>query len=313
MKMKPYLLLVEPTMKALEDQLDATYTVLRLYDESQKQAIERSLQDIRAVSTGGGGGISNEWIEKLPNLGVIAVNGVGTDRIDLKFARERNVDVATTLGVLTDDVADVGIALMLAVLRNVAAGDAYVRGGEWTKGSFPLGVSPKGKRVGILGLGQIGKAFGRKAEAFGMSVRYWNRSPVSDTNWKSCASPVELAEDSDVLCVVVAATSETQNIVDAAVLKALGSKGYLINIARGAVVDEDALLDALNNGGIAGAGLDVFLNEPNIREEFFTTPNTVLLPHIGSATMETRTAMGDLVLKNLAAFFAGEKPPTTVN
>ncbi len=311
--MKPELLLVEPMMKAIEDKLDALYTVHRLYDESQKQAIEEALPRIRAASTGGGGGISNEWIEKLPNLGVIAVNGVGTDRIDLKFARQRNIDVATTLGVLTDDVADVGIALMLAVLRHVAAGDAYVRSGNWSKGGFPLGTSPKGKRLGILGLGQIGKAFGRKAEAFGMEVRYWNRSPVTDTTWKACASPTELAEDSDVLCVVVAATAETRNIVDAGILKALGPKGYLINIARGTVVDEDALLDALKSGGIAGAGLDVFVNEPNIRQDFFAAPNTVLLPHVGSATLETRMAMGDLVLKNLAAYFAGEKPPTTVN
>lgn len=311
--MKPDILLVEPMMQAIEDQLDALYTVHRLYNEVEKPAIEAALPTIRAVATGGGTGLSNEWIKKLPQLGVIAVNGVGTDRIDLKLARARNIDVATTLGVLTDDVADTGIALMLALLRLVAAGDAYVRNGQWPKSGFPLGTSPKGKRLGILGLGQIGKAFGRKAEAFGMSVRYWNRSPVTDSDWKSCASPIALAEDSDVLCVVIAATAETRNIVDAEMLKALGPKGYLINIARGTVVDEEALLAALNNGDIAGAGLDVFVNEPNIREEFFTAPNTVLMPHVGSATLETRMAMGDLVLKNLAAHFAGEKPPTTVN
>lgn len=311
--MKPDILLVEPMMQAIEDQLDALYTVHRLYNEAEKPAIEAALKTIRAVATGGGTGLSSEWIEKLPQLGVIAVNGVGTDRIDLKLARARNIDVATTLGVLTDDVADTGIALMLALLRHVAAGDAYVRGGQWPQGGFPLGTSPKGKRLGILGLGQIGKAFGRKAEAFGMSVRYWNRSPVADSDWKSCASPIALAEDSDVLCVVIAATAETHNIVDAEMLKALGPKGYLINIARGTVVDEDALLAALNDGGIAGAGLDVFVNEPNIRQEFFTAPNTVLMPHVGSATLETRMAMGDLVLKNLAAHFAGEKPPTTIN
>ncbi|AYD03973.1 2-hydroxyacid dehydrogenase [Neorhizobium sp. NCHU2750] len=311
--MKPDILLLEPMMKPIEEQLDALYTVHRAYDGSQKAGVEEALPRIRGVATGGGGGISNEWIEKLPSLGVIAVNGVGTDRIDLKFARERNIDVATTLGVLTDDVADIGIALMLAVLRHIAYGDAYLRNGKWTKGEFPLGVSPKGKRVGILGLGQIGKAFGRKAEAFGMSVRYWNRSPVSDTDWKACATPIELAEDSDVLCVVISANAETRNIINADILKALGPKGYLINIARGTVVDEDALLAALNDGTIAGAGLDVFVNEPSIRPDFFTAPNTVLMPHQGSATIETRLGMGEMVLKNLAAYFAGEKPPTTVN
>lgn len=311
--MKPDLLLLEQMMKPIEEQLDALYTVHRAYDPSQKQSIEEALPRIRAAATGGGGGISNEWIEKLPNLGVVAVNGVGTDRIDLKFARERNIDVATTLGVLTDDVADVGIALILSVLRQVVAGDAYVRSGSWKKGGFPLATSPKGKKLGILGLGQIGKAVGQKAEAFGMDVRFWNRSPVKDTSWKACASPLDLARDSDVLCVVISANSETFNIINAEMLEALGPNGYLINIARGTVVDEDALLAALTSGKIAGAGLDVFVNEPNIREEFFTAPNTVLLPHVGSATHETRSGMGELVLKNLAAYFAGEKPPTTVN
>ncbi len=311
--MKPDLLLLEPMMKPIEEQLDALYTVHRAFDPTQKQAIEEALPRIRAAATGGGGGISNEWIEKLPNLGVVAVNGVGTDKIDLKFARERNIDVATTLGVLTDDVADVGIALILSVLRQVVAGDTYVRSGNWSKGGFPLATSPKGKKLGILGLGQIGKAVGRKAEAFGMEVRYWNRSPVKDTDWKACASPIELAQDSDVLCVVISANAQTFNIVNAEMLEALGPKGYLINIARGTVVDEDALLAALTSGKIAGAGLDVFVNEPNIREEFFTAPNTVLLPHVGSATVETRIAMGEMVLNNLAAYFAGEKPPTTVN
>ncbi|TCV72189.1 lactate dehydrogenase-like 2-hydroxyacid dehydrogenase [Neorhizobium sp. R1-B] len=311
--MKPDILLVEPMMQFIEDKLDAAYIVHRMYDPNQKTSLEAALPRIKAVATGGGTGITNEWIERLPALGVIAINGVGTDKVDLGFARSRNIDVTTTPGVLTDDVADTGIALMLAALRHVARGDAFVREGRWGKEPFPLGHSPKGKRVGILGLGQIGKAFGRRAEAFGMSVRYWNRSPVKDTTWKSCASPVALAEDSDVLCVIIAATAETRNIVNAEVLKALGPNGLLINIARGTVVDEDALLAALNGGTIAGAGLDVFVNEPNIREEFFSAPNTVLMPHQGSATVETRVAMGELVLANIAAHFAGEKPPTTVN
>ncbi|TCR85983.1 2-hydroxyacid dehydrogenase [Rhizobium sp. BK376] len=311
--MKPGILLVEPMMQIIEERLDEAYTVHRLYEPAHKAAIDAALPGIRAVATGGGTGLSNEWIEKMPSLGVIAINGVGTDKIDLKFARSRNIDVTTTPGVLTDDVADIGIALMLGVLRHVAKGDAFVRQGKWGADGFPLGHSPKGKRVGILGLGQIGKAFGKRAEAFGMAVRYWNRSPVTDTNWKSCSSPLELAEDSDVLVVCIAASAATQNIVDANVLRALGSGGILINVARGSVVDEDALLAALNDGTIAAAGLDVFVNEPTIREAFRSAPNTVLMPHQGSATVETRIAMGELVLANIAAHFAGEKPPTTVN
>ncbi|NLS04076.1 2-hydroxyacid dehydrogenase [Rhizobium sp. P32RR-XVIII] len=300
-------------MKLIEDKLDDAYTVHRMYDPDGKAALEAALPNIRAVATGGGTGLSNEWFEKLPSLGVIAINGVGTDKVDLKFARSRNVDVTTTPGVLTDDVADLGIALTLAVLRHVAKGDSFVRDGKWGREPFPLGHSPKGKRVGILGLGQIGKAFGRRAEAFGMDVRYWNRSPITDVAWKVCASPVALAEDSDILVLTIAASAATQNIVSADMLKALGKTGVLINIARGSVVDEDALLAALNDGTIAGAGLDVFVNEPKIREDFFTAPNTVLMPHQASATVETRVAMGELVLANIAAHFAGEKPPTTVN
>ncbi|MDH7787037.1 lactate dehydrogenase-like 2-hydroxyacid dehydrogenase [Ochrobactrum sp. 19YEA23] len=308
------ILLVEPMMSAIEERLDAGYKVHRLYKADEKAAIDAALGSIRAVVTGGGSGLSNEWIERLPSLGLIAINGVGTDKVDLPFARSRNVHVSTTPGVLTDDVADTGIALMLALLRHVALGDSFVREGKWAeRQAFPLGISPKGKRIGVLGLGQIGKSLAKRAEAFGMEVHYWNRSPVADKNWVAHASPVELAENCDVLAVCVAANASTANIVNADVLTALGNKGYLVNVARGTVVDEDALLAALNDGVIAGAGLDVFVNEPTIREEFFTAPNTVLMPHQGSATVETRIGMGELVLANLQAYFAGDVPPTKVN
>jgi lactate dehydrogenase-like 2-hydroxyacid dehydrogenase len=306
-------LLVEPLIQPIEDRLDATYTVHRLYDPAGKAELEAALPNIRAVITGGGTGLPNEWMEKLPSLGIIAINGVGTDKVDLRFARSHGIDVTTTPGVLTDDVADLGIALTLALLRHVAKGDTFVREDRWGREPFPLGTSPKGKRVGILGLGQIGKAFGRRAEALGMVPRYWNRSPAADVTWKCCASPVALAEDSDILVLTIAASAATQNIVNADVLKALGKTGYLINLARGSVVDEDALLAALKDGSIAGAGLDVFVNEPRIRQEFFSAPNTVLMPHQASATIETRIAMGELVLANVAAHFAGTRPPTTVN
>jgi len=307
-------LLIEPMMPLIEEQLDAAYKVLRLYKPEDKAAIDAAQGVIRVVVTGGGTGLSNEWIERLPSLGLIAINGVGTDKVDLVFTRDRNVYVSTTPGVLTDDVADIGIALMLAVMRHVATGDQFVRESKWARREgFPLGVSPKGKRIGILGLGQIGKSFARRAEAFGMEVHYWNRSPVTDTNWIAHMTPVELAQHSDVLAVCVAANPSTANIVNTDVLAALGSKGYLINVARGSVIDEDALLAALNNEVIAGAGLDVFVNEPTIHEDFLTAPNTVLMPHQGSATVETRVGMGELVLANLAAYFSGDIPPTTVN
>lgn len=312
--MKPDILLVEPMLDEIEARLDDTYVVHRLYESPGQAAIEAALPAIRAVVTGGGTGLSNDYIDSLQALGVIAINGVGTDKVDLVKARGRNIDVTTTPGVLTDDVADIGMALMLAVFRHVTKGDSFVREGRWTRGeAFPLGTSPKGKRLGILGLGQIGRALGRRAEAFGMSVGYWNRSPQSDTGWAAYPTPSELAACSNVLAVCVAANAATQGIVNTDVLEALGPKGIVVNVARGSVVDEDALLCALKNGTIAGAGLDVFVGEPRIREEFFTAPNTVLMPHQGSATRETRIAMGEIVLANLKAFFNGEKPPTTVN
>ncbi|WP_343316132.1 2-hydroxyacid dehydrogenase [Brucella sp. BE17] len=301
-------------MALIEEKLDAGYKVHRLYRAEEKTEIEAALGKIRAVVTGGGSGLSNEWIARLPALGIIAINGVGTDKVDLEFARDRGVNVTTTPGLLSDDVADIGIILMLDLLRHVTAGDGFVREGRWARGeAFSLGVSPKGKRIGVLGLGQIGRSMARRAEAFGMQVHYWNRSPVENTDWIAHASPVELAKNSDVLAVCVAANPSTANIVNADVLAALGSKAYLVNVSRGSVVDEDALLDALENGVIAGAGLDVFVNEPTIRDEFLSAPNTVLMPHQGSATVETRIAMGELVLENIQAFFAGQTPPSTVN
>ncbi|MDK1377339.1 MULTISPECIES: 2-hydroxyacid dehydrogenase [unclassified Sinorhizobium] len=312
--MKPDLLLVEPMMPLVMEELHRDYTVHRLYEAADRPALEAALPSIRAVATGGGTGLSNDWIEKLPSLGIIAINGVGTDKVDLAHARGRNIDVTTTPGVLTDDVADLGIALMLAVLRRLGEGDRLVREGRWAAGEqLPLGHSPKGKRIGVLGLGQIGRALALRAEAFGMSVRYWNRSRLTDVTWVAHESPADLARDSDVLAVCVAASAATQNIVDTAVLEALGPKGIVVNVARGSVVDEDALIEALRSGTIAGAGLDVFVNEPKIRSEFHSTPNTVLMPHQGSATVETRLAMGRLVLANLAAHFAGQKSPNVAN
>ncbi|MFN7023318.1 MAG: 2-hydroxyacid dehydrogenase [Pseudorhizobium sp.] len=298
----------------IEARLDEAYVVHRLYDPTAQAAINAALPAVRAVVSGGGTGLSNDQIDSLPALGIIAINGVGTDKVDLVKARSRNIDVTTTPGVLTDDVADMGMALMLAVLRHVAKGDSFVREGRWAKGEgFPLGTSPKGKRLGILGLGQIGLALARRAEAFGMSVGYWNRSQQQDTHWTSYSTPTELAASSDVLAICVAANAATQGIVNAQVLKALGPEGVVVNVARGSVLDEDALLQALKAGAIAGAGLDVFLGEPHIREDLFNAPNTVLMPHQGSATRETRVAMGEIVLANLQAFFNGEKPPTAVN
>lgn len=307
-------MLVEPMLDEIEARLDQAYDVHRLGLEADRARIEANPLAIRAVVTGGGTGLSRDWFDRLGALGLVAINGVGTDKVDLELARSRGVHVSTTPGVLADDVADMGMALILGVLRRIAEGDRFVREGRWASGGKPaLGASLKGKRLGILGLGQIGRAMGRRAEAFGMRVGYWNRSARNgEAGWEKFGSPVELAAASDVLAVCVAATLQTDRIVGREVLAALGPDGLLVNVARGSIVDEDALVAALKAGAIAGAGLDVFMGEPNIRKEFLTLENVLLAPHQGSATVETRRAMGEIVLANLAAYFAGATPPTSV-
>lgn len=312
--MKPELLLVEPMTPAIEARLDADYKVIRLFAPEGRAAAEAARPTIRAVVTGGGTGIAPDWIEAMPKLGIVAINGVGTDKVDLALARSRGVDVTTTPGTLTDDVADMGLALILAALRRIVEGDGFVRAGRWAaREKFPLGASLKGKRLGVLGLGQIGRALAARCEACGMKPRYWSRSVVEGVEWPRLEDAVALAQDSDVLAVCVAANAQTKGLVNAEVLAALGPTGVLVNVARGSVVDEPALIAALEGAKIAGAGLDVFEDEPRIREAFLGLENVVLAPHQGSATAETRIAMGEMVLANLSAYFAGLRPPAVVN
>lgn len=310
--MRPELLLVEPMMPPIEARLDESYIVHRLYDAGQRDAIEAACGRIRAVVTGGASGIGADWIEQLPGLGIVAVNGVGTDKVDLELARSRGIQVTTTPGALTEDVADMGMALMLAVLRRIVEGDRFIRDGRWAAGEkLQLGSSLRGRRLGVLGLGQIGRALAARAEVFGMAVRYCDKF-ATEARWTRLPDPAALAADSDVLAVCVAASPATRGIVAAAVLDALGPQGVLVNVARGSVVDEDALIVALREGRIAAAGLDVFEDEPQIRPEFLALPTAVLTPHQASATLETRLRMGEIVLENLAAHFAGEQPPALV-
>lgn len=307
-------MLVEPMLDEIEARLDVAYDVHRLDRDEDRKRIATHPERIRAAVSGGGTGLPREWFGRLPALGLVAINGVGTDKVDLEFARSRGIHVSTTPGILTDDVADAGMALILGVLRRVGEGDRLVREGRWASGGrLALGSSLKGRRLGILGFGQIGKALARRASAFGMHIGYWNRSDTeAEPDWRRHATPVELARASDVLAVCVAGTPQTENMVGREILAALGPNGVLINIARGSVVDEDALISALKDGGIAAAGLDVFVGEPKIRPEFLSLENLLLMPHQGSATIETRRAMGEIVLANLAAYFDGETPPTSV-
>jgi lactate dehydrogenase-like 2-hydroxyacid dehydrogenase len=267
---------------------------------------------VRAIVTGGGHGADNEIVDALPALEIIAINGIGTDAVDLERARARSVRVTTTPGVLTEDVADLALGLLLATSRRICVADRFVRAGRWPAGRLPLSAQVSGKRLGLLGLGQIGRAVARRAEGFGMSIAYCEPHPYNDITYRFQPDLQQLAEESDFLVVAASGGPATRGLVDRRVLDAIGPTGILINVARGSVVDEPALVAALVDGRLGGAGLDVFAHEPEVPPALLTMDNVVLSPHRASATVETRRAMADLVLANLAAHFAGQEPLTPV-
>jgi lactate dehydrogenase-like 2-hydroxyacid dehydrogenase len=311
--MKPEILLIESMMPETEAQLDAAYRVHRLYNAQDRAALLKEVGGaVRAVATGGRLGASGDIIDALPRLEIIAINGVGTDAVDLDRARARSIRVTTTPDVLTEDVADLALGLMIAVSRRICAGDRFVRAGRWANDHMPLAASVHGKRLGIFGLGHIGRAVARRAEGFSMPIAYTERHPVQDCAYRFEPELAALAEDSDFLVLAASATAATHNIVTRTVLDALGPSGILINVSRGSVVDEDALVAALAEKRLGGAGLDVFAHEPQAPRALWSMDNVVLMPHQASATVETRHAMADLVLANLAAHFAGRELPTPV-
>src|SRR4051812_1967619 len=262
---------------------------------------------VRGCVTNGHSGPPPEMIDRMPKLEIIASASVGYDGIPVEYARSKGIPVTNTPEVLNDDVADLAIGLMIMTARNLVTTDRYVRSGRWPKeGEYPLAQKASGKRVGILGMGRIGKEIGKRAEAMNNTVAYHSRRPVTDVAYKHYPDLVELAKNSDFLVVIIPATAQTNKIVNKAVIEALGPTGILVNVARGAVVDEDALVDALKSGKLGGAGLDVFVNEPQVPPELFAMDNVVLQPHVGSATHDTRRAMSQLVLDNLDAHFAGK-------
>jgi len=248
-------------------------------------------------------GASAELIDALPALKVIACRGIGFDRIDLERARRRGIQVSGTPDVLTACVADLTFGLLIDVARRISASDRFVRAGRWTEGKYPLTTDVCGKRLGIVGLGRIGRAIGQRAAGFAMEVRYTGRRPADGVAFGFEPALDALARWADFLVIAVPGGPSTEGLISASILKALGAAGFLINISRGSVVDQDALVRALSDGTIAGAGLDVFADEPNVPGELLSMENVVLTPHVGSGTVETRKAMEDLVLANLQAFF----------
>jgi lactate dehydrogenase-like 2-hydroxyacid dehydrogenase len=259
--------------------------------------------EIRAVVTSGRIGVDAKLMAALPNLGAVVNFGVGYDSIDVEAAAASGVAISNTPDVLTDCVADTAVGLMIDVMRRFCAADRYVRAGRWAaEGTYPLTRQVSNSRVGIIGLGRIGSAIALRLSAFGCAIAYHNRRPVEGTRYKYVESAVELARTVDVLIVATSGGSGTQGLVNREVIEALGADGYLVNIARGSVVDEDALVSALTEGRLAGAGLDVFADEPNVPEALLSLDNVVLLPHVGSGTVETRAAMEELTLRNLESF-----------
>jgi lactate dehydrogenase-like 2-hydroxyacid dehydrogenase len=248
-----------------------------------------------------------------PKLEIVASFGVGYDHIDAEYAREHNIVVANTPDVLTEEVADIAMGLLIATLREFVKADRYLRSGLWRTQNFPLSVgSLRDRKVGMVGMGRIGQAIGRRLDAARVPVVYHSRNPAPGVSYKHYPDLLEMAKAVDTLVIIIPGGPATAKLINADVLKTLGPRGVVINVARGSVVDEPALIAALKSGTILAAGLDVFANEPNVPDELRAMQNVVLLPHIGSASVVTRNAMDQLVVDNLKAWFAGKPPLTPV-
>jgi hydroxypyruvate reductase len=286
--------------------LGGLFTVHERLHETDPKAFTALAPRIRVIAAQGETQVNASLIASLPALRLISVMGVGYDGVDVAAAKAHGVTVTHTPDVLNDEVADTAIGLMLCVSRQLPAADRFVREGQWLKGPMPLQRKMSGSRLGIVGMGRIAKAIAHRAEAFGMSIAYTARSAKGDLPYAYYPSATALAAQSDFLVVITPGGAGTRKLINAEVLSALGKKGILVNVARGSVVDEQALIQALRDGVIGGAALDVFEDEPRVPQALIDMPHVVLAPHIGSATRETREAMCDLAVNNVRAFFAGQ-------
>jgi hydroxypyruvate reductase len=311
--MKQEIILVAPIYPSVQEILEKEFRVHRLYEATDANVFAASVSTrVQALATFAGKGADAKLMDLLPNLKLIAHFGVGYDSIDTSAAAKRGIRVTNTPDVLNECVADTAMALTLNVLRKFPQSEAYLRSGYWeTRGAFPFATSLGGKTMGIIGLGRIGEAIAKRAQASGMKIAYHNRNKKK-VAYDYYPDPVSLGKASDVLMLVTPGGAETRNLVDSKVLDALGPKGFLINIARGTVVDQPVLLKYLQENRIAGAGLDVFAEEPKVPAAFYALDNAVLFPHMGSSTHETRFAMGMVQVANIRAHYEGKPLLTPV-
>jgi lactate dehydrogenase-like 2-hydroxyacid dehydrogenase len=297
---RPTVLQVGRFPARFNERLQRDYQLIRLWE--QKDFIAEHGAEVDIVVTSARYGCSAEQLAQMPNLKAICSFGVGHDSIAVEEARARGIPISTTPEVLNECVADTAIGLIIDTARQFAASDQHVRQGNWLKGQYPLTRKVSGKKLGIVGFGRIGKEIAKRAAGFDMDIRYHNRRPDPSADYGYEADLKALASWADFLVLACPGGASTHHLIDAEVLAALGAEGILVNISRGSVVDEPALVAALQAGTLGGAGLDVFEDEPRVPEALFAMPNVVLLPHVGSATEETRLAMENLVFDNLDAF-----------
>lgn len=310
----PEILLVGPLYPPTQERLEALFEVHPLWEAADREALlGRLAPRVRAIAVYALHSCPAALIDALPRVEIVACLGIGVDAIAVAHAKSRGIHVTNTPDVVTEDTADTALALLLAVERRIVEGDRFVRGGRWLEGELRFGRALRGRRVGIIGLGRIGQAIAERCAAFGTTIAYHGPRQKPEAPYPYFADLVELARWSDILVVAATGGERTRHLVDRGVLAALGPDGTLINIARGSIVDEAALVAGLQSGAVGAAGLDVFEHEPRVPAGLAALENVVLMPHTGSATHQTRAAMGDLFIDNLLAHFAGRPLPTPVD
>jgi lactate dehydrogenase-like 2-hydroxyacid dehydrogenase len=308
------IVLTGPLPGSTADGLDEVFRVHRPFLGAKEQAeLERVAGNIRAVASGASHeALGEAYFERFPKVEILSSCGVGYDHVDAKAAAKRGIIVTNTPDVLTEEVADTALGLLISAVRRLPQADAYVRAGKWLEKPFPFTETLRGKTMGIVGLGRIGGAIAKRAEAFGLGVAYHSRTAKPAAPYPYYPTLEGLAKAVDILMVITPGGPGTKHLISAKILEALGRKGVLINMSRGSVVDEKALIAALKAGTIASAGLDVFEHEPKVPAELIAMENVVLFPHVGSASVHTRNAMGQLTVDNLKSWFAGKGPLTPV-